>query len=193
MTVRLSALRGGRPLPRGKFPVLISVRCWVDPGAILWLEGLSHLENPVTSSGIEPATFRLVAQCLNELRYRVSHSFYVLWSKELLCSAAMHAATVTVPYMKREPVRCILSRKYWSHLRSRKLFSVQCADLVHISQWPPSTGLVTHTAKYLCVLNMLKLCDESVLLRRYIFYTYFVISLWLERHVSVANSASIVS
>jgi hypothetical protein len=35
------------------------------------LEGLGKLKNPVASSGIETTTFRLVAQCLNQLRYRV--------------------------------------------------------------------------------------------------------------------------
>jgi hypothetical protein len=34
------------------------------------LEGLRQLKNPVTSLGIEPATFRLAAQCLNQLRKR---------------------------------------------------------------------------------------------------------------------------
>jgi hypothetical protein len=44
MAVRLSALRAGYPLPLGIFLVLISVRGWVDPKAIVWLEGLSKLK-----------------------------------------------------------------------------------------------------------------------------------------------------
>jgi hypothetical protein len=35
------------------------------------LEGLRQLKNPMISSGLDPATFRLVAQCLNQLGYRV--------------------------------------------------------------------------------------------------------------------------
>jgi hypothetical protein len=38
----------------------------------MWLEGLGQLKNLMTSSGVEPATFRLVAQCPNQLRYGVS-------------------------------------------------------------------------------------------------------------------------
>jgi hypothetical protein len=34
------------------------------------LEGLGKLKNPMTSSGIEPAMFLLVAKCLKQLRYR---------------------------------------------------------------------------------------------------------------------------
>jgi hypothetical protein len=36
------------------------------------LEGLDQLKNPVTSKGTELATFRRVAQCLNQLRYRMT-------------------------------------------------------------------------------------------------------------------------
>jgi hypothetical protein len=35
------------------------------------MEGLGQLKNPVTSSGIEPVTFWLVAYCLNQLHYCV--------------------------------------------------------------------------------------------------------------------------
>jgi hypothetical protein len=71
MAVRLSALRAGHPLPPGRFLVLISVRGRVDPRDIGRLEGLGKWKNPITSPGMKPSTFRLVAECLNQLRYRV--------------------------------------------------------------------------------------------------------------------------
>jgi hypothetical protein len=63
MGVRLSALS----LLPGRFRILISVRGWVELGAIVRLEGLGDLKNPMTSSRIEPETFRLVAKCLNRV------------------------------------------------------------------------------------------------------------------------------
>jgi hypothetical protein len=68
MAVRLPALSAGRRLPTGRFRVLMYVRESVDPRAIVRLEGLGLLKNPMASSEIETATYRLVAKCLIAVR-----------------------------------------------------------------------------------------------------------------------------
>ena len=68
--VRLTALGTERLYPQGRSLVLISARDWVDSRAIVRPEGLSQRKSQ-SPSGIELATFWVVAQCLNQLRYRV--------------------------------------------------------------------------------------------------------------------------
>jgi hypothetical protein len=58
MAIKLTVMCAGRPLPPGKFFVLIFVSGSVDPKAIVQLEGLGKLKNPVPSSAIESMTFK---------------------------------------------------------------------------------------------------------------------------------------
>jgi hypothetical protein len=61
MVVRLSALCTGHLYPQKVHPVLISVRGWVHPRAIVRLAGLCHWQITVILSRIEPVTCRFVA------------------------------------------------------------------------------------------------------------------------------------
>jgi len=76
--VRFSALCAGHLYPQEIFLALISVGDWVNRRAIVRPEGLRQWKNPGTPSGFEPATFRHVTQCFNQVRHRLPQFFIIM-------------------------------------------------------------------------------------------------------------------
>jgi hypothetical protein len=72
------------PFTARRFLVLTSVRGWVKPRVIVWLEGLDQLKNPMTPQGNKPVTFHLVAQCLNQDSKKAYYSVLLeIWHRHL--------------------------------------------------------------------------------------------------------------
>jgi hypothetical protein len=78
IAVRFSASRAGHPLPWYSF--LLEIESTHGNNARI----RSTEKNSITSSGFEPAALRLVAKCLNQLRYRVPPPHLRVWFGNIL-------------------------------------------------------------------------------------------------------------
>jgi hypothetical protein len=78
------------------------------------LEGFGQSKNPMALSGIEPVTFRLVALCLNQLRYRVPPGIEMVLQKQLF---RIPVVLKTFKTRQNPPYRFISPSQYFLILR----------------------------------------------------------------------------
>jgi hypothetical protein len=111
--VRLSALRTGRLYRPGN--IAGSHFCY----RLSRLQGHSEAGRITTPSGMEPATFRLITQCLNQLRYRGPPCFGV---------EVLKCRTVEVSQSYLELTR--LGRSHWLRVCDRSLGGIAGSNTV---------------------------------------------------------------
>ena len=114
--LRLSALSTDRLFLQEKSLVLISVRGWVEPQS----------QTPITPSEIEPATFRLVAQCSHLLLRRVPETSQVLSRRPWIF------LTFNCKCPRMTPVNESIDHV---EARNRRIY-IRCHDILW---WPDST------------------------------------------------------
>jgi hypothetical protein len=97
MTVRLSALRAGRPLPAGRFLVLISVRGWVDPRAIVRQEELGQLKSNglIWNRTRDSPSCSIVPQPLALLHHILKVEYLIIKSFGGMCCHHLHSRKIS--------------------------------------------------------------------------------------------------